>query len=283
MSTDRALRIEIPVDGERVVRSLVELPPEGTTGAPVLLFVPGFKGFPEWGGWPWLCRSLADAGFVVHRVGLSMNGVSGESDRHDEPEKFARNTFGHDLEDLALLLGDRGRWGLPPDVAGDALGLIGHSRGGIVSLLLAGEHEAIEAVATLGAPARGYRRYREELQDQWREEGMLEVPNARTGQVLHLHVSVLDDFEANEERYDVERAVARRPVPTLVLHGDEDETVPLDEAELLHGWLPHRRSRLERRATGHTFGFSHPFEGPPADADRLLETLIDWFSEELDR
>ena len=37
------LFLEIPVEGDRVVRGTVELPPEGTREAPVLVFVPGFN------------------------------------------------------------------------------------------------------------------------------------------------------------------------------------------------------------------------------------------------
>ncbi len=277
----RTILTHTPITADRVVRGTVELPPQGTTDAPILLFVPGFKGFRDWGGWPWLTRSLADGGFIVHRVDLSMNGYTGRSELHDEPEKFAQNTFSHDLEDLDVLLDSTERWGIPPGVSSDRIGIIGHSRGGVVSLLFASEHPSIEAVATLGAPARGVSIYREELHEQWREEGYLEIPNARTGQVLKLDISVLEDYEENRERYDVERAIVEKPLPSLVIHGSEDETVSITEAVELMNWLPHANSRLEALETGHTFGFSHPFGGADEAGQAVLDLLTHWFTEEL--
>ena len=275
----RSLQTRTPIANDRVVNGTIELPPEGVKDAPVLLFIPGFKGFRNWGGWPWLTRQIADAGFVVHRLDLSMNGYSGRSEKVDEEEKFAQNTFAHDLEDLDTLLDSIDRWGIPPGVASDRLGIIGHSRGGVVSLLFAGEYPAIETVATLGAPAHGYRIYREEMHEQWREEGYLEIPNARTGQLLRLDVSVLEDFEEQQDRYDVEASVKDNAIPTLVVHGSEDETVSITEAVELMNWLPDPDSRLESIETGHTFGFAHPSDGPDAAGERVRDLLVHWFKE----
>ncbi|MGA1489463.1 MAG: alpha/beta hydrolase family protein [Planctomycetota bacterium] len=277
----RSIRTSFPVTGDRVVNGTIELPPSGIRNAPVLLFVPGFKGFRDWGGWPWLTRAIADAGFVVHRVDLSMNGYSGRCDLQDEEEKFAHNTFGHDLEDLDVLFDSFDRWGIPNGVASERFGIIGHSRGGIVSLLFAGEHPSIESVATLGAPACGLSVYKEELHDLWRESGSLEVINARTDQTLRLDVSILEDLEENRERYDVERAVKEANLPTLVLHGSEDETVSLTDAVELMNWLPNPRSRIEALETGHTFGFMHPFAGPDRAGEAVRDLLVQWFTDTL--
>ncbi len=280
MNLGSSITTVIPVTGDRVVRGTIELPPEGTESAPIILFIPGFKGFRDWGGWPMLTRAIADAGFIVHRLDLSMNGFTGRSQRHDEPEKFAKNTFAHDLEDLDVVLDCFDRWPIPRGLASDRLGIIGHSRGGVVSLLFAGENPAIEAVATLGAPAQGYRVFREEQHQQWREQGYLEIPNARTGQILQLDVSVLEDFEANAERYDVEASVTSMPTPTLVVHGTEDETVPLGEAQQLVQWISDDFARLVTLETGHTFGYSHPQEDRNPLESVLAQHLIDWFVEE---
>jgi len=251
----RSIRTSFPVTGDRVVNGTIELPPSGIRNAPVLLFVPGFKGFRDWGGWPWLTRAIADAGFVVHRVDLSMNGYSGRCDLQDEEEKFAHNTFGHDLEDLDVLFDSFDRWGIPNGVASERFGIIGHSRGGIVSLLFAGEHPSIESVATLGAPACGLSVYKEELHDLWRESGSLEVINARTDQTLRLDVSILEDLE--------------------------DETVSLTDAVELMNWLPNPRSRIEALETGHTFGFMHPFAGPDRAGEAVRDLLVQWFTDTL--
>ncbi len=287
MSSTRSQIFELPIIDDRIVRGTAEFPSEGVQDAPLLLFVPGFKGFRDWGGWPWLTRSLADTGFVTVRIDLSMNGTTGASDRHDEPEKFARNTFSHDLEDLAAVLDAlpdaHERLGFPAEFSRGPIGVIGHSRGGVVSLLLGSERDEIDAVATLGSPSQGYKIFLEEYRQQWRADGFLEIPNVRTGQVLRLEISILDDFEENAERYDVERAVGVSPVPTLLVHGTRDETVPFSASDEIRGWLPHPRSRREGLPTGHTFGFVHPFAGADENGVAVSRLLAEFFRAELTR
>lgn len=272
---------ELEIAPDRVLRGTVELPPESAQPAPVIVFCHGFKGFKDWGGWPWLCRELADRGFVVTRFNFSRSGVGPALDRHDEPEKFSINTYGTEIDDLKSLIDRRDEWGISPEILRKRLGVVGHSRGGYVSLLAAAECPEIRAVATIGAPFRGRRHSVEEVA-QWREQGFAEVVNARTGEVLRLSTSILDDFEAQEARYDVARAVTVREVPTLVIHGEDDPTIPVAEAHAIVDAVPHDRHRLVRLPGGdHTLGTGQPFAGPTPDLARALDECAQWFEEHL--
>ena len=46
---------EIQVSPDRCLRYSVFTPAQGDAAATVL-FIPGFKGFKDWGGWPWFCQ-----------------------------------------------------------------------------------------------------------------------------------------------------------------------------------------------------------------------------------
>ncbi|MFQ5653979.1 MAG: alpha/beta hydrolase family protein [Planctomycetota bacterium] len=274
---------DLPVAPDRVIRGTIELPPEDRRPAPVVLFCHGFKGFKDWGGWPWLTRGRAEEGFLVNRFNFSLAGVGACLDRHDEPEKFARNTYGAELEDLHALIEARDRWGVPAGTMGEGLGIVGHSRGGMVSLLFAAEEPAVEALVTISSPGQSDR-FPEELKVEWRARGVHEVVNARTGEVLPMDVSILDDYEENRERYDVGRAVTARHVPTLILHGDEDESVEVVEAQLLHGAIPHDRKELRvLEGTGHTLGTVQPFAGATPHLEEALHHASRWLSEHLTR
>ncbi|WP_448381547.1 YqiA/YcfP family alpha/beta fold hydrolase [Gloeomargarita sp.] len=107
--------------------------------------------------------------------------------------------------------------------------LIGSSLGGLTAAFLVEDHPQISHLVLL-APAFGmltYWRQRtsaEQLQ-QWQQQGTIPVYHYGEGKELPLHYEFLLDLE----RYDETRL--RRPVPTLILHGQHDEVIPLSASE----------------------------------------------------
>ncbi|MCI0651416.1 MAG: alpha/beta fold hydrolase [Planctomycetes bacterium] len=272
-----AVGFALPVSRTRTLRGDLELPPEEDWPAPVVIFCHGFKGFKEWGAWPWLTRTLAARGFAVARFNFSLCGVSGDGDRHDEPEKFAVNTYSAELEDLARLVDSLPHLGAPPGSLAAEIGILGHSRGGMISLLFASARSDVLAIATLAAPADA-ERYDAATMAQWRRAGRLPVLNHRTGQELYLSVTVLDDYDANRGRYDVAAAISRRRVPTLVIHGERDETVPVSHATRIHNAASHEDKKLVLLPrTGHTFGAAHPFAGTTPELEIAANEVAFWF------
>jgi fermentation-respiration switch protein FrsA (DUF1100 family) len=105
------------------------------------------------------------------------------------------------------------------------------------------------------------------------------VANARTGQRLALGLGMLDDVES--AGLDLLAAAETRRAPWLIVHGAEDESVPVAEGH-----------RLAERATGatellvvpganHTFGSHHPFAGPTPQLIQALNATQRWFREHL--
>ena len=106
--------------------------------------------------------------------------------------------------------------------------------------------------------------------------------NARTGQVLPLYVSILDDWLERSAEYDVPAAVQARALPTLVIHGDADEAVAVDEARYIADAFSHEDSELViLPGAGHTFGTAHPFGEPSADFLAVAERCQGWFDRHL--
>ncbi len=276
----RSLNYELQVAPGRAVRGTVEMP----SGSPkaVLIFCHGFKGFKDWGGWPDLGRRFAESGYLVNRFTFSLAGVSGDSDRHDRPDDFSANTYGAEIDDLKAVVDQNKEW-LPSDIElrECGLGVIGHSRGGYVALLASAEIPELRALVTLGAPGRGLR-YSEEQIEACQDRGYLEVPNARTGQILRLSASFFEDCREHAERYDLKRALQSHPVPTLVVHGRRDQTDDFSEAEFILDSVEHPSKALLALADGdHTLGTRHPYEGPTEDFLRFIEASSDWFGDHL--
>ena len=60
-------------------------------------------------------------------------------------------------------------------------------------------------------------------------------------------------------------------------HGESDETVPVDEARVLADQAP-ETARLKTIARGsHTFGATHPFDGPTPQLITALNLTQHWF------
>ena len=78
---------------------------------PAVVMIPGFKSFPTWGFYPPTADRLARAGFTAVTINLSGSGADehGEFTRLD---RFARNTFGAEIEDVATVLERLGSGGL---------------------------------------------------------------------------------------------------------------------------------------------------------------------------
>jgi len=225
--------------------------------APAVVILHGFKGFKDWGMFPPLAERLARAGFSTVSYNASGSGVD-DTGAFAHPERFGRNTFTAELHDLGIVLDElvQGGLDLPPPTT---TALVGHSRGGGIAILHAAWDSRIGALVTWAAIS-SVERWSADVQRRWRETGSLEVKNQRTGEVLPLHTDILDDLETNRTSLDVEAHAARITTPWLIIHGAEDETVPVIEAKKLHAVAPAAELLLVE-GTGHTFGAAHPFQG----------------------
>ena len=91
----------------------------------------------------------------------------------------------------------------------------------------------------------------------------------------------LEDLEQEAQRLDVLAASERRSSPWLLVHGTEDETVPVDEARRLAERASGEASLLEVDGAGHTFGARHPFAGPTRELIEAMNATQTWFRRHL--
>ncbi|MDZ4673604.1 MAG: alpha/beta fold hydrolase [Gemmatimonadota bacterium] len=245
---------------------------------PAVLILPGFKGFKDFGPFPSLGERLARAGFTSVAISVSGCGV----DRDGEftlLNRFARNTISAELADLHTVLGalDAGQLGVPRPTS---IGLVGHSRGGGVGLIMAGQAPRISALATWAAVGRMDRWTPEQVAD-WRRAGVTMVVNSRTGQELPLHTDLLDDAELHADAFNLAAIAARLNTPWLLAHGTVDETVPVTEGEALAAASGGRAETLWLEGALHGFGGVHPFAGMNRHLTRLFDATVAHFSRHL--
>lgn len=251
--------------------------PESPENAPVVIICHGFKGFKGWGGFPWAAEHFALKGFAAVRFNFSLNGVEEEFGQFTALDRFARNTIGRELDDLADVV-DAISDGTLIEAAVDRsrIAVIGHSLGGGVAIVHAAEDHRIRA-AVAWAGVADFDRWGKKTKELWRREGKMEIQNARTGQMMPMDVSMLDDLEANPARYDIPAAAARLSIPLLVVHGEQDVSVPIAEGERNAAAAGVKGSALIRVPNAdHTFGVRHPFEGATSAFRDVVERTSSW-------
>ena len=104
---------ELCIETDRVVRGdfyeAASQPARGT-----LIICHGYKGFKDWGMFPHMAQALAEEVDVIS-INFSHNGVGADLLEFTELEKFARETYSKDLEDLHAVVNDiRNREGSVP-------------------------------------------------------------------------------------------------------------------------------------------------------------------------
>jgi pimeloyl-ACP methyl ester carboxylesterase len=262
---------------DRHLRGDVRIP-DGPPPRSAILVVHGFKGFKDWGFFPYVANRLAASGHAVVSFNFSGSGIGSNPGDFTELEAFARNTLSRELEELARVTELTCSGEILPRPP-RSLGLLGHSRGGGDAILHAASEPRVGALVTWSALS-SFDRWTEETRREWRESGRIYVINSRTGQHMPLDVTLLEDFEANRERLDLEKAAASVTAPWLIVHGRDDLTVDVGAAATFGRLAPGSRILIVAGA-GHTYESRHPFEGTTRQLTEALDATVGHFARHL--
>ena len=252
--------------------------PEGAQGLPLVIFTHGIKGFKEWGTWNGIGDKIADAGYIFVKYNFSHNGTTLENPGElTDLETFGRNNYMLELSDLEAVIE---HCTTHPDIKsawdGKHISLIGHSRGGPISLIKAAHDPRITKVITW-ASVNGldYAWKNEKTIEDWAENGVMYIINSRTKVAIPLYYQFYQNFIENRDYLDTKKAAQKLEIPWLIVHGTGDEAVPVTSAKELHSWC--KSSELEFiKDAGHTFGGRHPFTDVelPKHSQALIQKTI---------
>ncbi len=245
---------------------------------PIIIMAHGFKGFKDWGHWHLVAEEFAKAGFFFLKFNFSFNGTTPEDPLNfGDLEAFGMNNYTKEMADIDTVL----EWLEENDTGIYDLGnitLIGHSRGGGVSIVKSAEDERIHQLITWAAVEKlGFASYNPDIQKEWKEKGVWYVMNGRTKQEMPLYYQLHEDVLENKERFDVERAAKSFSKPWLLIHGTEDNAVFITAAYKMKEWQPKIRMEIMEGAN-HVFGGKHPFpsEELPLHSRQLIALCLDF-------
>jgi hypothetical protein len=137
----------------------------------------------------------------------------------------------------------------------ESVTLIGSSLGGLTSAWLGQRHPQVQRLILL-APAFGFLDHwlptlTPEQCQQWQTEGYLPIYHYGEGRSLPLHYQFVEDARQYHQSQQL-----TRPVPTLILHGQHDETIPIQasrEYAKERPWV-----QLRELDSDHTLGNAMP-------------------------
>lgn len=227
---------------------------------PIVIFSHGFKGFKDWGHFDFVAEQFAEADFVFVKFNFSHNGTTVEDPLNfADLEAFGNNNHSIELDDLKKVMD----WilsyePLKQEIDPNKLYLLGHSRGGGVTIVKAGEDRRVKKIATWAAVSDLVNRNKQRTIETWKRDGVVYAKNARTKQDMPLYYQFYENLMANKERFNIHHAIKRFDIPFLIVHGTEDQAVPFHDAEDLLKSAKHAKL-ITVEGGDHTFGAKHPF------------------------
>ncbi|MCU0343378.1 MAG: prolyl oligopeptidase family serine peptidase [Ignavibacterium sp.] len=245
--------------------------------SPCIILVHGFKGFKDWGFFPYAAKYFADKGFFVLSFNFSHNGIDDQGSDFNRLDKFAENTVSLEVSELVQVISAY-KNGFFEHKVFNRICLVGHSRGAGVALL-SSLIDKVDAYI-IWASVEKFDRYTKRQKAEWRKQGFVEVINSRTNQMMRMNVESLEDIETNKDgSLSIEKAVKSLEKPLLIIHGEQDLTVPVTEGEKIFKWSDKTLTQFEKVvACGHTFDIVHPFEGSNKKFDLLISKTEDFLT-----
>lgn len=247
---------------------------------PLVIFIHGYKGYKDWGAWDLMAEKFAEAGFFFVKFNFSHNGTTVEDTHHfADLEAFGNNNYSKELSDLGFVID---HFIENPHVDREKVILIGHSRGGGISIIKTFEDERINGLITLASVDTLERFPTGEAFENWKREGVYFALNGRTKQEMPHYYQFYEDYEKDVHRFDVERAAEMAKAHMLIIHGTQDEAVNAGQAEHLHLLHPNSELFLIENAN-HTFGAKEPWTAKelPEELNTVAEKCIEFIKEKL--
>jgi len=246
---------------------------------PLVIFCHGYKGYKDWGAFELMSLNFLKADVALLKFNFSHNGCTlNQPIDFPDLEAFGNNNYIKELDDLESII----NWicnakEFKNEIDINNITLIGHSRGGAIAVLKAAEDSRIKKLVTWAALCDLNRAMFHEGADleQWKEDGVLYVLNGRTKQKMPHYIQFYNNFIKNKTRLSVENAAKKMMIPHLIIHGDNDLSVPFLHAQNLHRWNTTSKLIVVPKSN-HVFGASQPWTKTklPTNFKFVLEKTI---------
>ena len=195
-----------------------------------------------------LAEGLADAGISALRFSFSGNGESEGA--------FTDSTITKEVADLGRVIDVLSKY---------KICYVGHSMGGAVGVLRAASDERIEVLVSLAGMVHTKAFADREFGDVIPDEGfMWDEPDCPLSQIYIDDMTTIDSVEKHASKF---------AVPWLLVHGSEDDIVPIQDSIDVLQFANEPTELLELPGADHVFSD----DGTPV----MVEKVVAWISKKL--
>lgn len=247
---------------------------------PVVVFCHGYKGYKDWGAWNLAAEEFTNADMFFVKFNFSHNGGTLQNPiDFPDLESFGQNNFTIELNDLENVIDwVSSNQDFHNEIDINDITLIGHSRGGGIVTIKASENSKVtKLISWAGVSDFASRFPSGELLSGWEKAGVSFIENARTKQQMPHYFQFYTNFKKYEELLTIKNAVSNLKIPHLIIQGENDEVVPLKEAENLHLWNPQSELKVIKEMN-HPLGCTQPWENTqmPEHLKQVVKFSIDF-------
>jgi pimeloyl-ACP methyl ester carboxylesterase len=247
---------------------------------PLVIIINGHNGFYNYGMFPFIQENFFENGISSYSFNFSHGGVIGDADFFEDLEGYEKNCIRVETQDLLCVLHHLSSFDKHSKII-----LLAHSLGGIPTIF--GTSKAIEENIKIDgiilvSTVKTLQFWPKEMLQEWATAGVFYKKNNRTKQDLPLGFEFLQEVVNADRDWNAEMEIQKIKSPVLIIHGENDEAIPIEHGQTLYQWLKETNSKVLFRTilnATHTFNTKHPFEGPSNELKELMKICITWIDQ----
>ena len=244
---------------------------------PLVIIVNGHNGFYNYGMFPHIQQKLAEYNIASYSFNFSHGGINGDGDYFEDLEKYEKNCMRFELEDTMCVLQNFGAENFKIHTK---IFLLAHSLGGVPAVFAAAQAQAQNINITgliLVSTVKQLDFWPKEMIDEWKRDKVYFKKNNRTKQLLPQGEEFLNEILQSDTTWNVETEIKKLQQPLLILHGENDEAIPLEHSLTKFEWAKKNNDstslKIIKGAT-HTFNTKHPFEEVSTQLEQMIAEAI---------
>ncbi|MEO8110594.1 MAG: alpha/beta fold hydrolase [Ginsengibacter sp.] len=247
--------------------------------APLSIIVNGHNGFYNYGMFPHIQQSLADNNIASYSFNFSHGGVKGDGDYFEDLEKYEKNSMRLEVEDTMYVLANLDSEHFRKH---SKIFLLAHSLGGVPAIFAAAKAQAQNINITgiiLVSTVKQLDFWPKEMMDEWKRDKIFYKRNNRTKQMLPQGEEFLNEILRSDTQWNVESEIKKLLQPLLILHGENDEAIPLEHSLTKYEWAKMNNNSTSLKiipGATHTFNTKHPFEATSPQLEQMITEAVDF-------
>lgn len=245
--------------------------------APLVIIVNGHNGFYNYGMFPHIQQSLADNNIASYSFNFSHGGVNGDGDYFEDLEKYEKNSMRLEVEDTMCVLANLDSEHFRKH---SKIFLLAHSLGGVPTVFASAKAQS-ESVSITGiilvSTVKQLNFWPKEMIDEWKRDKVFYKKNNRTKQMLPQGEELLNEVLQSDTTWNVESELKKLRQPLLILHGENDEAIPLEHSLTKFEWTKMNNDSTSLKiipGATHTFNTKHPFEETSQQLEQMIAEAV---------